>query len=504
MKNIIETTMKKYFQLRKYKVDLWKNSAIASQEFILFDILNTAAHTEFGKKYSFTHIQNLEEFQKIVPLSSYDELKVYIKKMIEGQEDILWPGKITNFSKTSGTTCDVSKYLPITHDSLYKGNYKAGRDIYTFFFSNHPDSDIFKNNGKVISLSGTYKINDFGSKIGDVSAIIVSELPSWAEKYREPSLETLAIPEWKNKIPAIINDTVDKNITQLSGVPTWFVSVFEELQKKHPYETLRDIWPNMELFLHGAVAFGPYKSIFQKLLPFPDMKYMEVYNASEGFFAIQDDMQKPGEMLLLTDHGVFYEFIEMSQYGSKKNATVISLKDVVVGIDYAMIISTNAGLWRYDLGDTVYFTNIDPFRIKISGRTKHFINVFGEELMVGNADEAVENMSREFNCIVEHYTAGPVFMNKQGKGCHEWVIEFNQEPDDINLFKKKLDISLQEINSDYAAKRQGDVALQELVLNSVPKGTFIKWMEQRGKLGGQHKIPRLSNKRKYIEELLNI
>ena len=494
--------MKKYFQLRKYKLDHWKKNALVSQEIILFELLRKAQNTEFGQKYNFSDIRSFSEFQKKIPISSYDTLKVYIEKMLKGEEDILWPGKINCFSKSSGTTNDVSKFIPVSHDSLYQGNYKAGRDIYTLFFDNYPESDLFLGCGSVLGLGGSFEVNGYGVMVGDVSAIIMSELPPWAEKYREPSMDIALMSDWKKKIPAIIGDTCNKNITHISGVPTWFVSLFDEMRKDSHYQTLRDIWPNLELFIHGAVSFAPYRSIFEKLLPYKDMKYMEVYNASEGFFAIQDDPDRPGEMLLLTDHGVFYEFVSMNDYG-KKSPAVIGLQDVQIGIDYAVLISTNAGLWRYDLGDTVCFTSLDPYRIKISGRTKHFINVFGEELMVGNSDEAIAMTCQEMNAEIAHYTAGPIFMNQQGYGGHEWVIEFNQEPQDLSLFAESLDHNLQKINSDYAAKRRGDIALKTLVLHKAPEGTFLSWMAQRGKLGGQHKVPRLSNKRTYIEELLS-
>jgi hypothetical protein len=353
----------------------------------------------------------------------------------------------------------------------------------------------------VFSLGGSYSINEHGFRIGDVSAIFASEIPKWAEKYREPSMDIFLLSDWKEKIPAMIAGTIDKNITHILGVPTWFVSIFDAIQKENKFITLRDIWPNMELFIHGAVSFKPYKAIFEKLVPFDDMKYMEVYNASEGFIGIQDDPTLPGEMILLTDHGIFYEFINMTDYGNL-DAKVITLKEIELGIDYAMIITTNAGLWRYDLGDTVCFTSIDPYRIKISGRTKHFINVFGEELMVGNADEAISQVSEEFNVIVEHYSAGPIFMNDHGKGGHEWVIELNNRPIDVEIFAKRLDEIIRSLNSDYDAKRQNNIALQELKLNVVTTGTFMMWMEKRGKLGGQHKVPRLSNTRKYIDQLL--
>ena len=503
MSKLIGTSMKKYFQLRKYQIDIWKKTALASQEFIFSDLLTTAQHTEFGRKYNFSEINSYQGFQLKIPISQYEDLEPMITRMQKGEEDILWPGKITCFSKSSGTTNDVSKYIPVSHASLYSNNYKAGRDIYSMFFDNYPECDLFSHEGKGFTLGGSLETNKYNIKVGDISAIIISELPAWAEKSREPSLDIALMPEWKTKIPAMIANTVGKNITHISGVPTWFVSLFDELQKTHPYMTLRDIWPNLELFIHGAVAFAPYRVIFEKLLPFDDMKYMEVYNSAEGFFAIQDDPTKRGEMLLLTDHGVFYEFISMSTYGTGESVA-IPLSQVHIGIDYAMVISNNTGLWRYDLGDTVCFTSINPYRIKISGRTKHFINVFGEELMVGNTDEAITIVSEKTGAMIDHYTAGPIFMNDQGQGGHEWVIEFKQEPKNSDEFITLLDQTLQSLNSDYAAKRQDNIALQELKLNIVKSGTFMQWMEKRGKLGGQHKVPRLSNKREYIEDLLDI
>lgn len=487
--------------MRKYQVDFWKKNQQFSQELLMFDLLDKAACTQYGQKYNFSTIQNYQDFTSQIPIVKYENIEPYISTMLKGESDILWPGIICHFSKSSGTTNDISKYIPVSHDSLYQNNYKAGRDVYSFFFENYPDSDLFKNKGSVLSLGGTFSMNEYGIKVGDVSAILMSEVPKWAENYREPSLPTALMKEWKDKIPAIIEDTKSKNITHLSGVPTWFISIFEELQRKSPFITLRDIWPNMELFIHGAVAFGPYRPIFEKLIPHDDMKYLEVYNASEGFFGIQDDPSRTGEMILLTDHGIFYEFIEMSDYNNNHLKT-ITITDVKVGINYAMIITTNAGLWRYDIGDTIEFTSTEPYRIKISGRTKHYINVFGEELMVGNTDQAVSMVSEKHAVQILEYTAGPVYMNSTGKGGHQWIVEFKQIPADINLFIEDLDNTLRALNSDYNAKRQDDIALQKLVLIPVPRGTFMRWMKKRGKLGAQNKVPRLSNKRKYIEEIL--
>ena len=495
--------MKKYFQLRNFKLNAWRGNQVQKQRNLLTDLVQHAYRTSFGKDHDFTSIEDYADFTRNIPLRSYDDIQPYIKRMLDGEENVLWPGFVENFSKSSGTTSDVSKYLPVSREALHDNNYKGGRDLYTIFFQNYPDSKLFDDKGSVFSLGGSYTHNDQGLKVGDVSAIIMSELPSWAQEYREPSLKTALMSSWDEKIPAMIRETINKNITHLSGVPTWFVSIFDELKKEHPYVTLRDIWPNLELFIHGAVAFQPYEKIFNELLPFEDMKYLEVYNASEGFFGIQDVPEKKGEMLLLADHGIFYEFIPMNEYGTEK-PTTLPLWEVETGTNYAMIITTNAGLWRYDIGDTVCFTSTEPYRISITGRTKHFINVFGEELMVGNTDEAIAQISKELDVIVEEYSAAPIFMNSEGKGGHEWVIEFKRAPKDSNMFQKRLDEILQSLNSDYAAKRQKDVALQELKLNVVPQGTFRLWLEGKGKLGGQNKVPRLSNKRKYIEEILGV
>ncbi len=503
MKSLIETSIKAYFKLRQYRVQSWKRNQVTTQEIIFTELLRSAENTEYGRKYGFDRIVDYAGFQRDVPIVSYDDLQPYISRMLNGERDVLWPGFVPYFSKSSGTTSDVSKYIPVSKPALQRNNYKAGKDLYSIFFANYPESDLFRNSGSVFGLGGSFEYNPSGIKVGDVSAIIMSEVPRWAERHREPSLDVALMPHWKDKIPAMIKDTQSKNITHLSGVPTWFISLFDEMKKNHDYSTLRDIWPNLELFIHGAVAFAPYRPLFEKLLPFSDMKYMEVYNASEGFFAIQDMPDKIGEMLLLTDHGVFYEFIPMSVYGTSDQYT-IPLSGVEVDVDYAMVITTNAGLWRYDIGDTVSFTSIDPYRIRISGRTKHFINVFGEELMVGNTEEALTHVCAKTGATIENYTAGPIFMDETGSGGHEWVVEFKQLPADIDTFIDLLDLELCSVNSDYAAKRQDDIALQKLKLHVAPPGTFMDWMGQRGRLGGQNKVPRLSNSRKYIDQIIDM
>lgn len=504
MNKIIATSMKTYFQLRAYTLDILKMTAKSSQELLMFDLVNTAKTTEFAKKYSFENIHSYEDFKMNIPISTYEELYPYIDRMRQGECDILWPGFTSHFSKSSGTTNDVSKYIPVSHDALFKNNYAAGRDIYTIFFKNYPESKLFENKGAVLGLGGSLsEKNKHGIQTGDVSAVMMSLLPAWAQEYREPSLSVALMDDWKDKIPAIIDDCESKNITNLMGIPTWFVSLFEAMKEKYPKKDIIDIWPNMELFIHGAVSFEPYRTLFEGIFTHENMKYMEVYNASEGFFAIQDDPTLKGEMLLLTDHGVFYEFIPMDAYGTSEQ-DAITLSDVEVGVDYALVITTNAGLWRYNIGDTIQFTSTSPYRIKISGRTKHHINVFGEELMVGNTDQALAEVCKKHNVVIADYTVGPIFMDSHGKGAHEWAIEFIGNTPDVSAFTCDLDIALQSINSDYKAKRQDDIALQLPTLHIAPEGVFEVWMEQRGKLGAQNKVPRLSNTRKYIDSILTL
>jgi hypothetical protein len=432
----------------------------------------------------------------------YEDYASYILRMKDKAEpSVLWPGKVEFFSRSSGTTNDVSKYIPVSSESLNKNNYQAGRDLYTLTFMQYPELQIFNNRGSVLGITGSLTQQDNGITVGDISAIIASQLPLTFQNMRKPSLKTTLMPQWNNKIPAIIDETLNENITHLSGVPTWFVSIFEEIKKVQPYETLRDIWPNLELFIHGAVAFEPYRNIFQKLLPFDDMRYVEVYNATEGFFAVQDNSSLSGEMLLLTNHGVFYEFIPFDEY-QEGNMEAVCIDDVELGVDYAMIITTNAGLWRYDIGDVVEFTSTKPYRIKISGRTTAFINLCGEELMVGNTDEAVAKVSREYDISVAHYTVAPIFVNEEGKGAHQWLVELESGSVGESELALRLDTILQELNSDYQAKREADIALQPLDVTVVPEGTFMKWLEQKGKLGGQHKVPKLVSHRTIIEEIL--
>lgn len=501
MKKIIGKSIRSYFKLRSLSYQTWKKNALADQDLLLEKILQSSLCTEYGKKYESDTILTYSEFSEHFPFVEYNDIKADIQRMIDGEMDVLWPGKVSFFSKSSGTTSDISKYLPISHDALYVNNYSAGRDLYTIIFDLYPDLDIFQNKGKVLGLGGSMDELNSGAFVGDVSAFIMSQLPRWAESYREPKMDIALLSEWKDKLPAIIEDTLGKNITHITGVPTWFISLFNAYLKETNKSSIKEIFPHLELFIHGAVAFGPYRKIFDGFLG-KDAKYIEVYNASEGFFAIQDTKDSENGMLLLTNHAVFYEFIPMEVFGTEKQYA-ISLADVELGKNYALVITTSAGLYRYIIGDTVMFTSLDPYRIKITGRTKHFINAFGEELMVGDTDKAFENLSKKTGLCIKNYTAAPIFMDQSGKGAHEWLIEWDgKEPDSIDEFAEMLDFELQGINSDYRAKRQNDIALQRLVLNKAYSGQFELWLESKGKLGGQYKVPRLGNNRKILEEIL--
>lgn len=500
MNKLIELSIKKYFELRRFRIKGWVRSQVDTQEFIIQELISEALATAFGKEHGFVHIDTIDKYQELVPIRTHAELLPYIQDMMAGKKDILWPGAVTMFSKSSGTTSSISKYLPVSRESLQENNYKAGRDLYAIISMIYPELNIFSNEGSVLGITGSFEKRDDNMKVGDVSAIIASELPSMFQERRKPSLGVALMKDWEEKIDAIITECVPLNITHLSGVPTWFIPLFNELQKRHPYQTLRDIWPNLQLFIHGAVSFKPYEERFHKLLPFEDMKYIEVYNASEGFFAIQDDEHKKGEMLLLTDHGVFYEFIDFHEYqqGSRK---AIWLNAVTLHTPYALIISTNAGLFRYDIGDVIEFTSRNPMRIRIVGRTKTCLNLCGEELMEGNTDMAIQQLSEELGMSIDHYTVTAQASVGDHVGHHQWIIE-SEDTIDVASFALALDMKLRALNSDYDAKRTGNLALGPLEIHVVAKGTFMRWLASKGKLGGQHKVPKLFADRSIYEEIL--
>ncbi|MFQ3577274.1 MAG: GH3 auxin-responsive promoter family protein, partial [Cytophagales bacterium] len=415
--------------------------------------------------------------------------------------NVLWPSKIKWFAKSSGTTNSRSKFIPVSEESLEDCHFKGGKDMLSLYINNRPETKVFA--GKGLSIGGSHQINHLNPDTfyGDVSAVIMQNLPFWAQIIRTPKLEIALMDKWEEKIERMAESTVNENVTSLSGVPTWTLLLLQRILERTKKKNILEVWPNLEVFLHGAVAFGPYHELFKELIPSNQMSYMEIYNASEGFFGIEDELGTK-DMLLMLDYGIYYEFIPFEEF-DKEQPQTLTLDQVSIGKNYAMVISTNAGLWRYKIGDTVKFTSLNPFRIKITGRTKHFINAFGEELIIENADLAIAFACKETNAKIDNYTAAPIYLSKTAGG-HEWLVEFEQEPDDLDIFTKCLDMKLRELNSDYDAKRQKDLALQMPLVRVLPKNSFFNWLKSKGKLGGQYKIPRLSNDRTVLEEIWEI
>lgn len=492
--------VRELLKLRRGRIENFMQHPHEVQEQVLKSLIQQASSTEWGKKYAYTNIKSYEQYSNQVPVSSYEELYPYIEKILLGNQNILWPTKIKWFSKSSGTTNDRSKFIPVSAEALNHCHYNGGKDMLSLYFNNNPKSHMFS--GKNIGIGGTYAKNHkhADSYLGDVSALILANLPFWAAMSRTPSLKVSLMSEWEEKIQKHVELTAYENVTSISGVPTWIVVLLERILEYTGKKNMLEVWPEFEVFFHGAVSFTPYREMFQKLFPSNQVNYVETYNASEGFFGIQDQLGN-SDLLLMLDYGIFYEFIPVEDL-DKENPRIIALWDVELGKSYAMIISTNAGLWRYAIGDTVRFVSIAPYRIRISGRTKHFINVFGEELVIENAEQALATVCCELNACVTNFTAGPIFLGLENqKGGHEWMIEFSSLPQNTAIFAARLDEELRKINSDYDAKRYKDIALSPLIINAVPEGTFYEWLKSKGKLGGQNKVPRLSNQRDYINDL---
>lgn len=469
----------------------------------LRNLLKQARDTEFGREHGFKDVASSEHFRNQVEIKTYEQLYPYIERVMKGEPRVLWPSKVKWFAKSSGTTNARSKFIPVTPESLWDCHLKAGKDLIGLYINNYPDTKIF--NGKSLAIGGCHQINDLDpagkSRYGDVSAVIMANLPWWAEYVRTPSLELALMDEWEEKIEKMAQIVSRQDITSIQGVPTWTVVLLRRILEITGRQNILEVWPNLELFVHGAVAFGPYESVFENLIPSAAMRYVEAYNASEGFFGIQDQIGS-NDMLLMLDYGIYYEFIPFDQIGRSSPQT-IGLHEVELEKTYALVISTNAGLWRYRIGDTIKFTSIDPFRIRITGRTKHFINAFGEELVIENADHAITKACEKTGARVKEFTAAPRYMDSTSKGGHEWLIEFDQEPSDLEEFGEILDTALRKINSDYDAKRHRSIALQPPIIHSLAKGTFYNWMKKRGKLGGQNKVPRLSNSRELVDDILD-
>ncbi len=498
LNSIITWIMKK----RIHQMELFMKYPVDVQNDLLKQLIQSASQTEWGKKYEYSSVDKLRVFKERVPISTYEDLFPYIERIMKGEQNILWSTKVTWFAKSSGTTNARSKFIPITQESLEDCHFKGGKDMLSIYVNNYPETQMF--DGKGLTIGGSHQINHLNpdSYYGDVSAVIMQNLPFWAQIIRTPKLEIALMDKWEDKIAKMVETTVDENVTSLSGVPTWTIVLIQNILAVTGKKTILDVWPNLEVFVHGAVSFSPYRQLFKELIPSPDMRYMETYNASEGFFGIQDQTNSE-ELLLMLDYGIFYEFIPMENIDQEQPNT-LTLEEVALGKNYALVISTNAGLWRYMIGDTVRFTSLNPFRIKISGRTKHFINAFGEEVVVENADIAITKASKATGAIIADYTAGPIYVQNESKGAHEWIIEFEKEPSDMDYFAEILDVTLREINSDYDAKRYKNMALKAPLVHHAPKDTFYNWMKSRGKLGGQHKVPRLSNDRIYLDEILKM
>lgn len=466
-------------------------------------MIRAAALTEWGKVHNYSDIQTIDDFRKQVPVSRYEDIFPYIERMMNGESDILWHGTVEWFAKSSGTSNDKSKYIPITEASLHDCHYKAGRDLLAIYFHYHnPDSHIF--NGKILSIGGSHEQNQHHAKIryGDLSAVLLENLPVFFEWIRTPSKKVALMSNWEEKLEAMCNEVLQEDVRAIVGVPTWTMVLIQKMFEKKDISNhnLSRIWGNLEVFFHGGVNFAPYKENFKALLKH-NIHFVNIYNASEGFFGIQL-VREDEDMLLMLDYGIFYEFALVEDLSSNY-PTTYTLGEVVLNQSYAMIISTNGGLWRYIIGDTVTFTSLLPHKIKITGRTKHFINAFGEELMVDNAERGIEEACRATNALVKEYTAAPIyFSDTEKRGGHQWLVEFEKLPNDLKRFEQVLDQTMQRLNSDYEAKRKGDMILKFPLIQVVPQGTFYAWMKQRGKLGGQHKVPRLSNSRDYIENIL--
>jgi hypothetical protein len=496
--SILSWVMKK----RIHEVELFMKYPVEVQNEWFGKLLKQARNTEYGKKYDFRSISNQQQYSERVPIVNYEELYPLISRIMQGEQNLLWPSEIRWFAKSSGTTNAKSKFIPVSPEALDDCHFKGGKDLLSIYFNNNPDSKLF--DGKGLAIGGSQQINQMDPSLrsyyGDVSAVIMKNLPLWAQFVRTPSLDIALMDEWEEKIERMAQATANENVTNVSGVPTWTILLLQRILEIKEKSFIQEVWPNLEVFIHGAVAFAPYKSLFQSIIGKSTMRYLETYNASEGFFGIQD-CNDSDELLLMLDYGIYYEFIPFEQIHSEY-PKALTLDAVELNKNYAVVISTNAGLWRYRIGDTVRFTSLNPFRIKITGRTKHFINAFGEELVIENAESAITTACEKTGAEISNFTAGPVYLTGSNKGGHEWIIEFAQDPDDFQQFCALLDQTLKETNSDYEAKRYRDLALQAPIVHKVPPGTFYQWMKQRGKLGGQNKVPRLSNNREFLDDIL--
>jgi hypothetical protein len=498
---IIDSVMQWLIKKRIHQIELFKMYPHEVQDELFKKLIASAKNTEWGKKYDYKSIDSVKKFKERVPISRYEDLKPFIDRLRNGEQNLLWPEEVKWFAKSSGTTAGKSKFIPVTDSAIEECHYKAGKDMLSLYFNLNHESAFF--NGKSLVMGGSGEIQEVSNSSfyeGDLSAILMTNLPFWAQFKRTPSLTIALMDEWESKLELIAESTIDHDVTSISGVPSWMLVLLKKILHKSGKNNLLEVWPNLEVFFHGGVSFEPYRKQFEEIIPSKKMIYLDTYNASEGFFAIQDQI-KNEDLLLMLDYGIFYEFLPVSEL-DKEHPKTVQLDEVQVGVNYAMIINTNAGLWRYLIGDTIKFTTTNPYRIRITGRTKNFINVVGEELIMDNAETAINMACAKTDSIVTEYTAAPYF--GENNMAHQWVIEFNKPPQNIEFFQEVFDNALKSVNSDYEAKRYHDLVLKMPIITSIPTNTFYNWMKKRDKLGGQNKVPRLSNERTYIEEILSL
>ncbi len=497
--NLLSKSISFLARLRYNRIHNWKNHPAAAQREVLQSLITDAQYTVFGKQYNFAKMFTVKEFKERVPLSDYEQVSPYIERMLQGEENVLWNTPVNWFAKSSGTSNDKSKFIPVSEESLKENHFKASKDVLTKYYTNFPSSDLLT--GKSLVVGGSHQISQLSDEIqcGDLSAVLMQNSPFWGQWLRTPELSIALLDEWENKIEQLAQATSVENVTMLAGVPTWTLLLLKRILEITQKQTIKEVWPNLELYINGGVSFIPYRKQFESIIGKP-INYLEIYNASEGFIAGQEKPDDDG-LLLFTEHGIFYEFMPLEEY-KKSNPKTLGLKAVQLNKNYAIVISTTGGLWRYIMGDTVEFTSLNPYKIKITGRLKHYMNAFGEEVIVDNADNAIAAAALKTNSIVKDYTAAPIHFTANSNGAHEWLIEFDKAPESLAVFTKEMDAALKAVNSDYEAKRHKDIALRMPVVHALKAGTFTEWLRTKGKVGGQHKVPRLSNDRRIVEEIL--
>ncbi|HMM10538.1 MAG TPA: GH3 auxin-responsive promoter family protein [Bacteroidales bacterium] len=498
---LINTLLTWLMKKRMHQIELFMKYPIEVQEEWFRRLIETASETEWGKKYHYRSITTREQFAERVPISAYEQLQPYIERMQLGEQNLLWPEEIRWFAKSSGTTASKSKFIPVSQSALEECHFKGGKDMLALFVNNFPETEIFEGRGLVMGGSHSItEVNNDSYYVGDLSAILIQNLPFWVQLLKTPHISIALMDEWESKIDLMARETLTHDVRSISGVPSWTLVLLRKVLELTGKNNISEVWPNLEVFFHGGVSFEPYRSKFSQLIPADGMHYMETYNASEGFFGIQDS-RTGNDLLLMLDYGIYYEFIPVDQLDSDHPKT-LDISQVEIDKNYALVISTNSGLWRYLIGDTIKFTSLHPFRIRITGRTRSFINTFGEELMVDNADRALAIACSKCHAQITDYTAAPRFSEDGKSAAHEWLIEFDTPPANLSFFAEAFDNALKSLNSDYEAKRYKNMILQPPLIQALDKGTFYNWMRMKGKLGGQHKVPRLSNHRDIVEEIL--